>query len=90
MKRIIRIAAAAALLLAGLAARPAAAGQVIKLGVENGPHAEIAELVKKLVAKDGSTSRSSSCPTTPGRTRRSTRATWTPTPSSTSRTWTSR
>jgi D-methionine transport system substrate-binding protein len=53
MKRIIRIAAAAALVLAGLAARPAAAGQVIKLGVENGPHAEIAELVKKLVAKDG-------------------------------------
>lgn len=53
MNRIIRIAAVAALALAGLAARPAAAAQVIKLGVENGPHEEIAELVKKLAAKDG-------------------------------------
>ncbi len=53
MKRIIHTLAAAALALAGLGARPAAAAQVIRLGVENGPHAEIAELVKKLVAKDG-------------------------------------
>jgi D-methionine transport system substrate-binding protein len=30
-----------------------AAGQVIKLGVENGPHAELAEMVKKILAKDG-------------------------------------
>jgi len=53
MKRNIRILAAAVIAMSGLAARPAAAGEVIKLGVENGPHAEIAELVKKLVAKDG-------------------------------------
>lgn len=46
--------ATAALLLAGLGlATPAQATQVIKIGVENGPHAEIAELVKKLVARDG-------------------------------------
>ncbi len=46
----------AALLVAGTAAlapRDARAAQVVKIGVENGPHAEIAEIVKKLVAKDG-------------------------------------
>jgi D-methionine transport system substrate-binding protein len=48
--RILAIAALAAL---GLASSSARAAEVIKLGVENGPHAEIAELVKKLVAKDG-------------------------------------
>lgn len=43
------VAAAAALTFTS-AARGA---EVVRLGVENGPHAEIAELVKKLVAKDG-------------------------------------
>jgi D-methionine transport system substrate-binding protein len=55
MKRTLRTAAAAALALAAalLGAPPASAGQAVKLGVENGPHAEIAELVKTLVARDG-------------------------------------
>jgi D-methionine transport system substrate-binding protein len=52
MKRNIRSVIAIALAFFGLA-RPAAAADVIRLGVENGPHAEIAELVKKLLAKDG-------------------------------------
>jgi D-methionine transport system substrate-binding protein len=48
--RIVRLAAlAAALLLAGRAV----AADTVKLGVENGPHAEIAEIVKKIVARDG-------------------------------------
>ncbi len=44
------------LLAAGAVAfapREASAAQVLKIGVENGPHAEIAEIVKKLVVKDG-------------------------------------
>jgi D-methionine transport system substrate-binding protein len=44
------------LTLAALAlglASPARAAEVVKLGVENGPHAEIAELVKKQLAKEG-------------------------------------
>ncbi len=36
-----------------LASAPARAAEVVRLGVENGPHAEIAELVKKLLVKDG-------------------------------------
>jgi D-methionine transport system substrate-binding protein len=49
--RLARTLAVAA--LAALLARPALAAQTVKLGVENGPHAELAELVKKIVAKDG-------------------------------------
>lgn len=49
--RIVRTAVLAAVL--ALAAGPAHAAQKVKLGVENGPHAELAELVKKLVARDG-------------------------------------
>jgi D-methionine transport system substrate-binding protein len=52
MKRNLRSVIAVALALVGLA-RPAAAADVIRLGVENGPHAEIAEVVKKRLAKDG-------------------------------------
>jgi len=52
MKRNIRSVIAIALAFFGLA-RPAAAADVIRLGVENGPHAEIAEVVKKQLAKDG-------------------------------------
>jgi D-methionine transport system substrate-binding protein len=51
--RFARVLAAAALAALALASSPARAAEVIKLGVENGPHAEIAELVKQLVAKDG-------------------------------------
>ncbi|BDG09838.1 MetQ/NlpA family ABC transporter substrate-binding protein [Anaeromyxobacter paludicola] len=44
----------AAVALAAFGLAPSArAAETIKLGVENGPHAEIAELVKKLVAKQG-------------------------------------
>ena len=54
MNTLLR-AAVAALAFAGLSGAPLAApaAQVIKLGVENGPHAEIAEIVKQLVAKQG-------------------------------------
>ncbi|GEJ58977.1 MetQ/NlpA family ABC transporter substrate-binding protein [Anaeromyxobacter diazotrophicus] len=53
-KTLLAAALGAALAL-GLALAPAAAraAQTIKLGVENGPHAEIAEHVKQLLAKDG-------------------------------------
>lgn len=44
--------AALALALA-LAPSARAGAQALKIGVENGPHAEIAEIVKKLVARDG-------------------------------------
>lgn len=50
--QILRRFAVAALSLLGLAST-AQAAQVIRIGVENGPHAEIAELVKRLVVKDG-------------------------------------
>jgi D-methionine transport system substrate-binding protein len=53
MIRSLRTLAAAALALAGLLSHRAQAAEVVRLGVENGPHAEIAELVKKLVAKEG-------------------------------------
>jgi D-methionine transport system substrate-binding protein len=43
---------AAALAVLGLASG-ARAAEVVRLGVENGPHAEIAELVKTLLAKEG-------------------------------------
>ena len=48
-----RLTSLAAIALAALAFASPARAEVVKLGVENGPHAEIAELVKKLVAKDG-------------------------------------
>jgi D-methionine transport system substrate-binding protein len=53
MKRNIRTVALAVVALAALLPHGARAAEVIRIGVENGPHAEIAELVKKLVAKDG-------------------------------------
>jgi D-methionine transport system substrate-binding protein len=46
----LRTLLAAVLLLAG---HRALAAETIRLGVENGPHAEIAEIVKKQLAKDG-------------------------------------
>jgi D-methionine transport system substrate-binding protein len=49
-RTIVRVLAAAGLALAAGSSR---AAEVVRLGVENGPHAEIAELVKQLVAKDG-------------------------------------
>ncbi len=53
MKSALRtLIAAVALAAFGFAPR-ARAAETIKLGVENGPHAEIAELVKKIVAKQG-------------------------------------
>jgi len=51
MKSFIKLAAVGMLLAQG--AFGAAQAETIKIGVENGPHAEIAELVKKQVAKDG-------------------------------------
>ena len=50
---IRRLLAALAAVALAASAGPARAAQTVKLGVENGPHAEIAELVKKLVVKDG-------------------------------------
>lgn len=50
---IVRSLAFSALAALALGASTARAADAVKLGVENGPHAEIAELVKKLVAKDG-------------------------------------
>ncbi|HEX8910156.1 MAG TPA: MetQ/NlpA family ABC transporter substrate-binding protein, partial [Anaeromyxobacteraceae bacterium] len=49
------VAALAGFLALGLFLAPGAAraAQTLKLGVENGPHAEIAEQVKKLLARDG-------------------------------------
>lgn len=52
MRTIVRSLAAVVALVVATGAR-AAGPEVIRLGVENGPHAEIAELVKKLLAKDG-------------------------------------
>ncbi|HVI49770.1 MAG TPA: MetQ/NlpA family ABC transporter substrate-binding protein [Candidatus Sulfotelmatobacter sp.] len=51
MRNFVKLAAAA-LLLSGAAVQ-AAQAETIKIGVENGPHAEIAEIVKQKVAKDG-------------------------------------
>ncbi len=45
--------ALAALAAGALAAHPARAAEVVRLGVENGPHAEIAELVKRQLAPQG-------------------------------------
>ncbi len=53
MQALLRSIVAAAVAVLSLAAGAARGAEVIRLGVENGPHAEIAELVKKLVAKDG-------------------------------------
>ncbi|HEX7622244.1 MAG TPA: MetQ/NlpA family ABC transporter substrate-binding protein [Anaeromyxobacteraceae bacterium] len=50
LTRMLTVVAAGAL---AFVPREASAAQVLKIGVENGPHAEIAEIVKKLVAKDG-------------------------------------
>lgn len=44
---------AAAVFAVGAITLPAQAAEVLKIGVENGPHAEIAEVVKKNLAKDG-------------------------------------
>lgn len=52
-RRFTRILAAATLAFLATLSTPTRAAEVVRLGVENGPHAEIAELVKKLVAKDG-------------------------------------
>jgi len=51
MKKFVKLAAVAVLLAQG--AFGAAQAESIKIGVENGPHAEIAALVKQQVAKDG-------------------------------------
>ena len=51
MKKFVKLAALVVVLAQG--AFGAAQAETIKIGVENGPHAEIAELVKKQVAKDG-------------------------------------
>jgi len=52
--RFARFATAVATALAALAVDiPAARAEVIKVGVENGPHAEIAEIAKKALAKQG-------------------------------------
>lgn len=51
--RLVRVLTAGALAALALASPPARAAEVIRLGVENGPHAEIAERVKQLLAKDG-------------------------------------
>jgi D-methionine transport system substrate-binding protein len=53
MKHTFRRLIVAAAFVAVAGSTSARAAEVIKLGVENGPHAEIAELVKKLVVKDG-------------------------------------
>lgn len=52
MKSFAKAAVLAALLTAGQS-QVSMAATTIKIGVENGPHAEIAELVKKQVVKDG-------------------------------------
>jgi D-methionine transport system substrate-binding protein len=44
---------AALVALGGSSPRLASAAQTIKLGVENGPHADMAEIVKQLLARDG-------------------------------------
>ena len=52
--RFARFVTAVVVALAALAtAIPAARAEVIKVGVENGPHAEIAEIAKKALAKQG-------------------------------------
>ena len=52
--RFARFVTAAAAALAALVLYvPAARAEVIKVGVENGPHAEIAEIAKKALAKQG-------------------------------------
>lgn len=48
-----RVRTLALALAAALAAPSALAAEKVKLGVENGPHAELAEIVKQLLAKDG-------------------------------------
>lgn len=54
VKPLLAAALGGALLLAAaLAPAAARAAQTLKLGVENGPHAEIAEHVKQILAKDG-------------------------------------
>ena len=53
LQKLRRTAAVLALTLAAALPRLATAAQAIKLGVENGPHAEMAEIVKKLLAPQG-------------------------------------
>jgi len=53
MKQIAILPAVAAFLSLALGLTQAQAATTLKIGVENGPHAEVAEIVKKIVAKDG-------------------------------------
>jgi D-methionine transport system substrate-binding protein len=52
MRAILRRTTVLAALALAVLPRHARAAEVIRLGVENGPHAEIAEIVKKLLAAD--------------------------------------